>query len=229
MTYLMCNFNLEFFLINMRKRVSINEPEVINNQMLRASDRFVHNESDEARLRPFMEILAGEGNEDLLNYIEWLGLDFDPDPVILSSLHHYYYDAEEMKNVKTLVNLIRLNQIKEIKDFLYSVSHILSPKCNLIGCFVDSKKNNPFVLRKNVSGIESEKMATALENGIISRVPLLNRIYSFIDLRTNKYLTKKNVTLLLEDHGFKILDMTDINGLTYYHVKRRPETVKNQL
>jgi hypothetical protein len=37
-----------------------------------------------------------------------------------------------------------------------------------------------------------------------------------IDSRTDKYLSGKNVTSSLEDLGFKVLDMTELNGLTYF-------------
>lgn len=178
---------------------------------------------------PFREILTGEGREDFFNYIEWLGLSNDPDPVILSSMHHYFYDAEEMKQVNTVVNLTKLNHIKEIKDFLSSISNILTPKCNLIGCFIDNSKHNPFVLRKNVSEIERKRTTTALENGIISRIPFINWFYSIIDSRTNKYLSKNNVTSLLENSGFKVLDMTELNGITYFHAKRKPKTTENKI
>jgi hypothetical protein len=213
----------------MRKRISLDEPEIVKQQTRKPSSRPAGDTGNLPGISPFREILAGEGREDFFNYIEWLGLVNDPDPVVLSSMHHYFYDAEEMKNVKTVVNLIRLNHIKEIKDFLSSVSNILKPKCNLIGCFIDSRKHNPFVLRKSVSEIERKRTSTALENGIVSRIPFLNWFYSVIDSRTNKRLSKNNVTLLLEDHGFKVLDMTELNGITYFHAKRKPKTAENKI
>jgi hypothetical protein len=41
-------------------------------------------------------------------------------------------------------------------------------------------------------------------------------LYSLMDSKTNKYMSGRIVTLLLEDHGFKVLDMTELNGLTYF-------------
>jgi len=118
------------------------------------------------------------------------------------------------------VILFKLNQIKEINNFLHSTFHVLLPQSNLVGCFVDSKKHNIFVLNKTRSEFESKRISTAVENGIVSRIPLLNKIYSLIDSRTNKYLTKSNVSMLLECHGFKVMDMTDLDGLTYFHAKK---------
>lgn len=212
----------------MRKRISIDGPGIVKQQTTSPSSR-LSRAVVEAGIRPFREILAGEGREDFLNYIEWLGLGNDPDPVILSSMHHYFYDAEEMKHVSTVVNLTRLNHMKEIKDFLFSVSNILPPKCNLIGCFIDSRKQNPFAVRQAMSEIERRKTSTALENGIISRIPFMNWLYSIVDSRTNKYLTRSNVAPMLEDYGFKVLDLTELNGITYFHAKRKPKTTETKI
>jgi hypothetical protein len=100
---------------------------------------------------PVLRILTNEEGENFANYIEQLGLAKDPNLVVLSSLHHYYYDAEEMINVKTVVNLKELNQIKQLKDFLHSIFHILPPDCNLIGCFVNNKKQSGFILNTSPS------------------------------------------------------------------------------
>lgn len=204
----------------MRKRISINEPDVVNNQDITASKKSEMISGDLPGIRSFRDILAFEGRGDFINYLEWLGLDSDPNPVVLSALHHYFYDAEELKCVRTIVSLINLNQIKEIDKFLHSTFQALLPQSNLIGCFVDSKKHNIFVIQRTWSESELKRISTAVENGIMSRIPLLNRIYSLIDSRTNKYLTKRNVTMLFEEHGFKVMDMTDLDGLTYFHAKK---------
>jgi len=213
----------------MRKRLSINERDIVENQTIKPSVKADRSSGDLIGLKPFKEILAGEGEdcENFINYIEWLGLDRDPNLIVLSSMHHYFFDAEEMKHVKTVVNLIKLNHIKEIKDFLHSIFQILSPKCSLVGCFFDNKKQNIFNLKRNSEEPDPKKVSVAIDNGILSKIPLLNRLYSVIDSRTNKYLTQQNVTLLLEDHGFKVLDMTEINGLTYFHAKKILTTHNN--
>jgi hypothetical protein len=148
------------------------------------------------------------------------GLTKDPNLLVLSSLHHYYYDAEEMINVKTVVNLKELNQIKQIKDFLYSFFHILPPDCIFIGCFIDNKKQGSFILSDNTYDYHCKRNSEAIENGIASHSPFLNRIYSMIDLKTNKYMSERSVSILLEDHGFRVLDMTEINDVTYFSAQK---------
>jgi hypothetical protein len=93
-----------------------------------------------------------------------------------------------MMNVKTVINLRELNQIKEISSFLHSMFLVLPSRCCLIGCFVDNKKQSP----------------------------LLNTIFNLLDAKTKKYLSGKHVIQLLRDNGFLVMDMTELDGLTYF-------------
>jgi hypothetical protein len=97
-----------------------------------------------------IDTLIAEGGESFYNYINWLGFANEPNLIVLSSLHHYCYDAKEMKNVNTIINLKELNRIKQIKSFLHSISYILPLKSNFIGCFVDNNKINGYPLRNSL-------------------------------------------------------------------------------
>jgi hypothetical protein len=194
----------------MRNRIDITEPDIINNQKISTYNN--QNAISLADKNINLEILAAEGCENFVNYIEWLGLARDPNLLVLSSMHHYYYDAADLKDIKTVVNILPLNQIKQIKSFFHSIYHLIPQKCNFIGCFMDNKKHNRFVFKKTLTDKQSE----AFENDILSRIPFLNMIYSIIDSRSNKYFSRRNVVLLLEDYGFKVKDITELNGLTYF-------------
>jgi hypothetical protein len=200
----------------MRNSIENYKPEVVNNDKIRSlinfnSDQAIVNDS-----RATLEKFASEGREELINYIESVGCSKDSSMVILSSFHHYYYDAEEMKNVNTVVNLKEINQIKHIKKFLHSIFHILPQRSNFIGCFVDHEKVRSIDMVDNLSVYQREKNNVEIENGISSRNPFLNMVYNLMDSKTNKYMSKSSVALLLEGHGFKVRNMKEINGLTYF-------------
>ena len=120
-----------------------------------------------------------------------------------------------MKNVKTVVALKALNLVRNLKYFLHSVYHNLPQRGNFVGCFIDYEKIDPYKI-----GSGSAVSAAYLENGIVSKRPFINMLYSFIDLKTNNYLSRKNVIDLLEDHGFKVNDMKEHNGLTYFYSQK---------
>jgi hypothetical protein len=200
----------------MRNRISIIEPETTEQQSLRLNRNTFNSSTDPSVENDSLRILNSEGHESFVNYIEWLGLGKDPDMLVLSSLHHYYYDAEEMKHVRTVINVKELNQIKNIEDFIYSINHILSPKSYFLGCFTDNKKTNGYLLSGGITANNSRKRSEAVENGIVSRIPFLNMMFSIMDSKTNSFLSKRSVRTLLEDHGFKVVDITDLNNRTFF-------------
>jgi hypothetical protein len=204
----------------MRSRITIQEQDLSNNQQIRTLVNRKGSLINLSENSSISEILASEGRLDFYSYIKGLGLTRDNNLVFLSSIRHYYYDEEEMKNVQTVVNLKGLNQIKQIKDFLHSIHHILTQNSNFIGFFIDNKKVNGYKLRNNFSIHQENIINDELENGVVSPNPFLNMLYSFMDLKTNKYLSGSSVSMLLEDHGFKVLDMKEVNGLTYFHAQK---------
>jgi hypothetical protein len=205
----------------MQANNTLNSLDSSNNQNI--NDFFMQeiNSISPNKKNAVIQMLNSEGCETFVDYIEHLGLTQSTNMVVLSSLYHYYYDAEEMKNVKTVINLKELNQIKEIKSFLHTIFHILPPNSNIIGCFVDNEQNSAFELRKKVTVNQKKKILDAVENGIMSRVPFLNRMYSMMDAKTNNFMSRANVTSLMNSNGFKVLDLTELNGLIYFCAQRQ--------
>lgn len=164
--------------------------------------------------------LITEGGEAFYNYVDTIGLSDDNDLIVLSSKHHYYFDSDEMDRAKTVVNLKELNQVNELKDFLHTHLHFLPYKCNFVGCFVNNNKVDRFALRKGSTSGEKRKNSESVGLGITSRFPFINMLYSILDSKTNSYMSEKSVTLMLGENGFKVLDMTDNDGLTYFHSQK---------
>jgi hypothetical protein len=212
----MSNFIFEDKDILMRNSITIEKLDTINNQRINTLVNLDGTSIELGRNNPVLRTLMNEEGENFANYIDQLGLAKDPNLVVLSSLHHYYYDAEEMTNVKTVVNLKELNQIKQLNDFLHSIFHILPSGCNLIGCFINNKKQSGFILNTSPSDSYYKRNSDAIENGIASSSPFLNMIFNMIDSKTNKYMSERSVSMLLREHGFKVLDMTEYDGLTYF-------------
>jgi hypothetical protein len=164
--------------------------------------------------------LITEGGEGFYKYVDSRGLSNDSSLIVLSSTHHYYYDYNEMNNAKTVVNLKELNQIKEIKSLFHSHLHFLPHRCNFVGCFVNNKKIDRYTLRKNLTGRENIRYSDDMELGIVSRFRFINMLYSMMDSKTNNYLSEESVVSMLRVHGFKVINMKEINGLTYFHSQK---------
>jgi hypothetical protein len=149
------------------------------------------NEEEKTMDNPVMSELIAKGGENFFNYLEWHGLTNDDNMLVLSSRHHYYYDPNELQAVTTLIN------VKHLDTFLHSIENVLSPASNFIGCFSDWK--------------------TQKGTGIPSR--MYKGFINFIDSKIDVDYDKKDVSKLLESHGFKVMDMTEINGLTYFRAQ----------
>jgi hypothetical protein len=164
--------------------------------------------------------LSDDVREDLLSYLDRMGLINEAGMLVIPSTRHYFYDAEDMKGIKTVVNLKQLNHVREIRDFLKNIANLLPHQSNFVGCFVDNKIQNGFSDKYSNLPRQISEKAEAYENGIESRIPFINRMYSFIDSRTNRYLTKRAVTHLLEESGLQLVGMTEVNGLTYFWTQK---------
>jgi hypothetical protein len=181
------------------------------------SEPYINNEA--------IDLLIAEGGKNFYSYVEWLGLADQPDLIVLSSEHHYYYDSEEMKSISTIINLKELNQIKDIKSFLDSFLDYLPQKSNFVGCFTDNEKINGYELKYR-SSVDNRRGKDSIEHGIVSSFPFVNMLYSLLDSKVYKYMSRTEISKLIGGYGFKIIDMTEVGGLTYFH-SQKSEIVYN--
>ena len=210
----------------MKSKTTTNNKNIIKGQRVRKS---THNESSRVKkteINTVYERLAEEGHEDFYNYLDWLGLAKDPDLLILASSHHYYFENEDLKTVKIVVNLKPLNNIKSIKDFLDTISNVIPNKCYFIGSFTDNKNQIGLFSSSNKSGHHLDGGVAKTDNSTGQWNSIMNMVYDIIDSKTNRYMTEKSTRLLLENTGLKILDMTEFNGLTYFCAQKNKLSVE---
>ncbi len=172
--------------------------EIINYQPIKAEMGDKYLSMDENQNNPVFDNLLAEGGENFFHYVNWLGLAKDPNLMVLSSIHHYYYDFNDLKGVRTLINLKRLNRINHIDTFLNNVFRVLPVKANFVGCFKDNK----------IRGGMAVPFYQSFRH--------FNKLINIFDSRTDRFLTRKDVIKLLESHKFRIVDMTEISNMTYF-------------
>ena len=145
---------------------------------------------------PIIENIISEGGYDFFQYIKKMGFKKGSNIMVLSSIYYYYYNSDDLAGINTLVNVKMLNHMKHLDSFLCTLVRILPFKADYIGCFKENYMNGGMVLNK------PEKSYRVAKN--------------ILDSGINRKLTKKFVWKILEDHGFKVTNMTDINGKTYF-------------
>jgi hypothetical protein len=156
-------------------------------------------------INPLLENILSEGGEDFFQYLTWIGLAKEPDLMVLSSVQHYHYDHNDLIGIKALINLKKLNQIRHPDSFLHTLFRIMPANTYFAGYF----KRNPHGAR---SSIYSRSLR------------FLSELVKHLNPGSETYLSGKIVKGLLEGNGFKVLDMTEINGITYFWAQncRRP-------
>ncbi len=201
-----------------KETIGLNKETVRDQPVVRVSPRKL-SLRDSGLIHLFNE-LDLEVRQSLIDYLDRMGLVKESGMLVIPSSRHYFYDADDMKGIRTVITLRQLNYIREIRDFLRQITGLLPVKSNFIGCFVDNRAQSAAGDKGgNLTGQLSGK-TEAYENGIESRIPFINRMYSIIDFRTNRYLTRRTVTSLLKESGLELVGMTEINGLTYFHARK---------
>ena len=86
-----------------------------------------------------------EVRQSLIDYLDRLGLIRESGMLVIPSSRHYFYDAEDMKGIKTVITLRQLNHVREVRDFLRQIKELLPYNSNFIGCFVDNRAQSGFL------------------------------------------------------------------------------------
>jgi hypothetical protein len=147
---------------------------------------------------PAIFALLTEVGLNFFRFLKSLGMSGERNLVVLSSKCSYSCDEHELKNVRIIINLKKLNLIKHLDLFLNTLVRILPPNTNFIGYFADEG---------NVNGC-------GINRGTVLR--LMNRVFDLFGSRTNHMMNRNEVTELLGKNGFKTLAMKDMNGFTYF-------------
>ena len=153
--------------------------------------------------------LISEGGVNFFRYLKKRGMSGETDLIVLSSKSHYFYDENDLKRVRVLVNLRKLNVIKHLDMFLNTLVRILPPDTSFVGYFSDNNANIQHSL-----------------SSLISR--LYGRLINLMDGKTDRVMNTNDVRGLLERNGFEVMNMTTISGQTYFHSHcvQRPAELK---
>ena len=203
--------------------VIIDRPDVRQKKQVQPVCDSVVSEPKEIEINSVFENFAAEGDESFFDYINWLGLLYKTNIIVLSATQHYYYDVDDLAEVETIINLKQLNRVKRIDRFLKSLAYGLPPEGILVGCFIDYNKIKGNIMRIHPSGDRYLGPADLIENGIISPNPVFNRLINILDSKIFRKLNENIVRGLLKDNGFRVENMTVINGITYFYSRKNTD------
>jgi hypothetical protein len=178
----------------MEEILLIPESEIISGKKTRSKMTGLYLTREQESENPFIDFLISEGGEIFFNYLSRLGHSFKPNMMLLSSRRNYYYDYSDLNGVTTVINLRRLNRVPHLESFISTISAATASGTCFAGCFSNCKT-------KNLSGLS----------------PSMNRKNNrHTELATETELDQDKMIRLLDSCRFKVYDMTEINGLTYF-------------
>ncbi|MGB8491200.1 MAG: hypothetical protein WCE64_09085 [Bacteroidales bacterium] len=147
---------------------------------------------------PAIFTLLTEGGINFFRYLKILGLSGEPNLIVLSSRHHYYFDENDLKSVRVVVNLKKLNQIKYLDMFFDTLFRILPQDASFIGYFSDIKS-------LKVNGVHLKFITW-----------LYNRLANILSFRAEHILDENKVSELLKKRSYNMTNMIRMNGLIYF-------------
>lgn len=201
-----------------RRAIDINQDQIRDQATARMSPETLS--LRDSGLTLLFDELDVHDRKSLIGYLDRNNLIDGSGVLVIPSSRHYYYDVDEMRGIKTIIVLRMLNHIRELKDFLRQMTTLMPHSGNFIGCFIDSKSQGNqgeegHNLPRHLAGREE-----AYENGIESRIPFINRMYSIMDLKTNRNLTRRSVAGMISENGLDLVNMTDLRGVVYFHARK---------
>lgn len=140
-------------------------------------------------------------------YMKGAGLAGGHGLIVLSSHEGANWGRRDLRRATTLISLRRLDLIKHLEMFLSSLVSLLPPDTSFVGCFAHK----------------------SAERG--DHKGLLTAIYPrFAHNSETGYpqLSCDRVSAILERSGLVVIDMKQLNGLTYFHSRKKLNSKTNQ-
>jgi len=141
--------------------------------------------------------VSDEG-QHFTDYLTGLGLLEESGMLVLSLRHHYYFDYNDLKDLRVLVILRKLDQIKHIDNLLQIIFRILPSEACFIGCFAEKKFGS-------IEDLTYHHYSA-----------FYNKVVNMIESKAHLHLHKSIFPGIIESHGFSITDMTPIKGDIYF-------------
>jgi len=147
-------------------------------------------------------IIDIDEGEDFLNYLTCLGLVGESKILVLSMSRHYSFDYNDLKDLRVLVMLKKLERIRHLESFIQIVYRVLPPKGYFIGCFSISKTPEDIGFPLNYTSTN------------------LNKFIDHFESKAYPHLYKNNLSRIFQSYGFKIFNMTEINKQGYFATQK---------
>lgn len=140
-------------------------------------------------------------------YMRSAGLAGRQGIIVLSSHEGANWGRNDLRRAGMLISLRRLDLIKHLEMFLSSLVSLLPPDTSFVGCFA----------QKNAEGSDHAGLFTGFHS---------KRTHYAIS--GYQELNRDRVSSILERCGLVVINMKQLNGLTYFHSRKKLNPKTNQ-
>jgi len=143
-------------------------------------------------------------------YLWSAGLTKESGMIILSSHEGANWGRRDLKDARMLVNLRRLDLIKHLEMFVSSLVRLLPPETTFVGCF------------------SQRGLASAGANATGGHGGFWNGLAGHGN-GTCQLFSRARISALLEGNGLEVIDMKELNGLTYFHSRKMSHSLTEKI
>jgi hypothetical protein len=158
----------------------------------------IQNAIGESSLNQVRSTMGADEGLDFSDYLSGLGLLGESEMLVLSMRQNWYFDYADLRYLRILVILKKLDLIKHAESLLQSIFRVLNPEAYFIGCFTCDLSSGGNHLNSYPS------------HSIYHKVDNLLEPKAFHHININYFPE------IIEAQGFKIVNMTEIKGLVYF-------------
>ena len=165
--------------------------------------------------------------EDAFGYFKSIPFIFDLKVLYFSPKRHYFYHPSEFSNLDAIINLRKINVIKDREDFINNIFQLLP----VGGYFIGSYKDYRYDLLNKRSILGSRyafRFFYRLNNKMLA-VPGVRNLFYSINSDYSESLTMKDIRRFFQKNGFSIVNVQRIDELTYFLlIKTQHDSSKQQ-
>lgn len=208
----------------------IDKPKIITKPVTAHKIKVRSSVLDNLPVNPMFLEIIDEVGKDVFAYLEKFHITNSQNILFLSYTRHYLYDAEQLKQVDTLINFKSLNRVPHIWYYLFTMNRILPLNGQFVGCFVDyATQRSQMIHGKHSLLGQMFLLSYRVLNRVGPRVPLFRSMQRWSNHGKVKCITRSEATTLLENRGFQVKDMTEIGGVTFFIAQKISQTDEKEV
>lgn len=175
------------------------------------------------------ELVIQEQGEAAAEFItSHVNIESSTSPVLKTNLK-FPVEALENGSADAIVNLNKINDIRGINVFFKTVNSKLKDDALFLGCFESQAQRRRRIIRKYPFVISQIYfLSDFIFKRVFPKLVLTRWFYFFITAGRNRVLSKAESLGRLVFSGFDIKDVQEIDGLTYFVVKKTNRAVPDK-